>query len=56
MVLYKATEAGNIPMTEEEEKEIRSEWSADKARPKRKTLEERVMDLEAAIEILSKDK
>lgn len=50
--LFKATPEGNVPMTDEEEKQIRAEWAESKKeaeRPKPKTLEERVAALEAVI-------
>ena len=50
--LYKATAEGNVPMTDEEEAQIRAEWAESKKeaeRPKPKTLEERVAALEAVI-------
>ena len=53
MVLYKATEAGNVPMTKEEEDEIRAEWGKDKGRKEKgKTLEERIADCEARLKKL----
>ncbi len=57
MVLYKTTKEGAVPMTKEEEAEVRGDWAKaekDKDRPKPKTLEERVIDLELAVSILSK--
>jgi hypothetical protein len=55
MVLYKATEAGNVPMTKEEEDEIRSEWEKNKGRKvKSKTIEERIADCEARLKKLEK--
>lgn len=50
--LYKATADGNVPMTDEEEAQIRADWAAstkEAERPKPKTLEERVAALEAII-------
>ena len=50
--LYKATPEGNVPLTDEEEAQIRAEWAESKKeaeRPKSKTLEERVAALEAII-------
>ncbi len=56
MVLYKATKEGNVPLTKEEEAEIRASWSDENVRPQKKTLEQRVIDLELAVSILSKGK
>lgn len=59
MVLYKATKDGNVEMTKEEESQIRADWAKEEVRkdqPKPKSLEERVIDLETAVSILSKDK
>lgn len=59
MVLYKATKDGNVEMTKEEESKIRADWAEEEIRkdqPKPKSLEERVIDLETAVSILSKDK
>lgn len=59
MVLYKATKDGNVEMTKEEESQIRADWAKEEIRkdqPKPKSLEERVIDLETAVSILSKDK
>ncbi len=54
MVLYKATEQGNVPMTPEEEAEVRGVWENTEKhpKPKRKTLEDRVKDLESEVELL----
>jgi hypothetical protein len=55
MVLYKATESGNVPMSKEEEAEIRAEWDKNKDRKvKQKTIEERVADCEARLKKLEK--
>lgn len=56
MVLYKATESGNVPMSKEEEAEIRSEWekSKDRNKLKPKTIEERIADCEARLKKLEK--
>lgn len=59
MVLYKATEDGQIPMTPEEEAEIRADWAAAEARqktPKPKTLEDLIKDLDKRITALEKGK
>lgn len=59
MVLYRATKDGNVEMTKEEEAQIRADWAREEIRkdkPKPKSLEERVIDLETAVSILSKDK
>lgn len=56
MVLYRATDDGNIPMTEEEEAQIRADWAMAEAisaieetKPPEKTLEERVTALEVKL-------
>ena len=56
MVLYKATESGNVPMSKEEEAEIRAEWekSKDRNKLKPKTIEERIADCEARLTKLEK--
>lgn len=56
MVLYKATESGNVPMSKEEEAEIRAEWDKNKSnkKVKQKTIEERVADCEARLKKLEK--
>lgn len=56
MVLYKATKEGNVKLTAKEEAEIRADWARNEAevRVPQKTLEQRVTDLEAAVELLSK--
>lgn len=56
MVLYKATESGNVPMSKEEEAEIRAEWekSKDRNKLKPKTIEERIADCEARLKKLEK--
>jgi len=55
MVLYKATESGNVPMSKEEEAEIRAEWDKNKDRKvKQKTIEERLDDCEARLKKLEK--
>ncbi len=55
MVLYKATEEGNVPMSKEEEAEIRAEWDKNKDRKvKQKTIEERIEDCEARLKKLEK--
>ena len=58
MVLYKTTKDGNIPMSPEEESAIRAEWASNSTspKPKPKSLEQRVIDLETAVSFLSKDK
>lgn len=61
MVLYKATADGQVEMTKEEEAQVRADWSKsevekDKPKPKLKSIEDRVLDLEMAVELLSKDK
>jgi len=59
MVLYKATEDGQVPMTKEEEAEIRADWAAAEARqkaPKPKTLEDLIKDLDKRITALEKGK
>lgn len=61
MVLYKATADGQVEMTKEEEAKIKEEWAkteSEKDHPKLKpkSIEERVLDLETAVELLSKDK
>lgn len=55
MVLYKATESGNVPMSKEEEAEIRAEWDKSKDKKvKQKTIEERIDDCEARLKKLEK--
>jgi len=59
MVLYKATDKGQLEMTKEEEEQVRSDWDnhkLNKNKPKPKTLEERVSDIELVISQLSKVK
>jgi len=59
MVLYKATEDGQVPMTPEEEAEIRADWAAAEARqkvPKPKTLDEWIKDLDKRVKALEKGK
>lgn len=57
MALYKSTEDGQIPMTAEEEAQIRAEWAAaeDEAKkPKKKNNEERLADIEDRLKKLEK--
>lgn len=56
MVLYKATESGNVPMSKEEEAEIRAEWDKNNSnkKVKQKTIEERIADCEARLKKLEK--
>ncbi len=56
MVLYKSTEKGSVPLSKAEEKEIKDLWKANESKPSKefKTLEQRVRDLEIAVELLSK--
>lgn len=59
MVLYKATENGQIPMTKEEEAEIRADWAAAEERqkaPKPKTMEDLIKDLDKRVKALEKGK
>ena len=59
MVLYKATEDGQIPMTEEEEAQIRADWAAaekEAKKPKPKTIDDIVKDFEKRISALEKAK
>lgn len=52
MVLYKATCDGEIPMTAEEEAEIKAQWAQgekDMEKPKPPSLEERVAALETKV-------
>lgn len=59
MVLYKATEDGQIPMTEEEEAQIRADWAAaekEAKKPKPKTIEDIVKDLDKRLTALEKAK
>ncbi len=59
MTLYKATKDGNIPMTAQEEAEIRAMWAANDSRPpaiKPKSVDERISDLEVRIAALEKVK
>lgn len=59
MVLYKATENGQIPMTPEEEAEIRADWAAatkEAKKPRPKTIEELVKDLDKRVTALEKGK
>lgn len=56
MTLYKATREGNIPMTTQEESEIRAEWAANSSNASApqgnvntSTLENRVAALEAEV-------
>jgi len=59
MTLYKTTEEGNIPMTPEEEAEIRADWAAAEERqkaPKPKTLEDLIKDLDKRVKALEKGK
>jgi hypothetical protein len=58
MTLYKATERGNVPMTKDEEDQIKADWAAaaaakeaEAAKPPKKTLEERVAALEAKLDV-----
>lgn len=56
MALYKATKGGNIKLTKTEEESLRAEWATNASKPTepKKTLEQRVTDLEAAIKLMSK--
>lgn len=57
MALYKATKDGNVKLTKTEEETLRAEWATNAAKPvpePKKTLEQRVIDLEAAVKLLSK--
>jgi len=59
MTLYKTTEEGNVPMTPEEEAEIRADWAAAEERqkaPKPKTLEDLIKDLDKRVKALEKGK
>lgn len=59
MTLYKATKDGNIPMTAQEEAEIRAIWAANDSRPpaiKPKPMDERMADIEARVTALEKAK
>lgn len=51
MALMKATKEGQVPMTAQEEAEIRAIWAetGGPARPKEKTQLERIQDLEARV-------
>lgn len=56
-VLYKATEAGNIPLTEDEEKQIRADWKyaeEQAAKPKAKSIEDKLAELEKRVKALEK--
>ena len=57
MVLYKSTEDGQVPMTAEEEAQIRAEWAEgekEAKKPKRKNTEERLAELEERVKKLEK--
>jgi len=56
MVLYKATEKGSVALSKEEEKELRALWKSNDGNTGKvvKSLEQRVRDLEIAVEMLSK--
>lgn len=57
MVLYKATEDGQIPMGAEEEAQIRADWKnfEDAAKkPKPKTLEEWTAEVDKRLKALEK--
>lgn len=59
MVLYKSTADGQIPMTEEEEAQIRADWAAaekEAKKPKPKTIEDIVKDLDKRLTALEKAK
>lgn len=59
MVLYKSTADGQIPMTEEEEAQIRADWAAaekEAKKPKPKTIEDLVKDLDKRLTALEKAK
>ncbi len=54
MTLYRATKDGEIPLTDEEETALRAEWAENEKlpKPKHRTLEERISDIEADIKLL----
>ncbi len=56
MALYKATEKGSVALSKNEEKELRALWKANEGNVGKvvKSLEQRVRDLEIAVEMLSK--
>jgi len=56
MALYKATEKGSVALSKEEEKELRALWKSNDGNTGKvvKSLEQRVRDLEIAVEMLSK--
>lgn len=56
MTLYKATEKGSVALSKEEEKELRELWKANEGNTGKviKSIEQRVSDLEVALELLSK--
>lgn len=56
MVLYKATKDGNIPLSADEEATIRDGWdkASKEVKVPVKTIEQRVIDLETAVKLLSK--
>lgn len=59
MVLYKATEDGQVPMTEEEEAQIRADWARhekESRKEKPKTLADLVADLDKRVTALEKGK
>lgn len=50
MALYRATDKGNILMTDAEEAEIRAMWAnAPPPQPPKKSLEERIATLESEV-------
>lgn len=55
MTLMKATKDGQVPMTEQEEAEIKAVWAKEKPsiEPK-KSLEQRVTELEILVKALTK--
>lgn len=59
MVLYKTTAEGRIPMTKEEEAQIKADWAQnekDAKKPRPKTIEELVKELTDRVTALEKAK
>lgn len=57
MALYKTTEEGNIPMTPEEEAQVKADWARAEElakQPKPKTDAERIADLELRVRVLER--
>lgn len=57
MVLYKSTTEGRVPMTPEEEAQVKADWAAaeeEAKKPKKKNTEERLADIEDRLKKLEK--